>query len=230
MRKRSAQVALAVVCFLLGVMLVVQFRTHTRIVNDVLKRPANEQWTYASSLTEANQKLRKEVEDLRAQLLAYELAVGSSELGKMVDDINRLRVVNGASEVSGPGIQIIIAGTLRASGGLSPEELNDLVNELRNAGAEAIAVNGYRVTLNSSFSRAGGGVVINGKSPISAPYTIEAIGQTDLLEPALDRPGGLLYSFKGIYPGARITVYRKANLVLPQREVEPTLKVARVEE
>jgi uncharacterized protein YlxW (UPF0749 family) len=225
-RKQSAQIALAVVCFLLGIMLVVQFRTHTRIINDVLKLPANEQWTYASSLTEANQKLRKEVDELRTQVLEYESSVGKSELDKMVADMNRLRIINGASEVSGPGIQVLISGTLRASGGLSPEELNDLVNELRNAGAEAVAVNGHRVILSSSFSRLGGAVVISGQSLISAPYTIEAIGQADLLEPALMRQGGLLYSFQGMYPEARITVYRKTNLVLPQREIEPAFKVA----
>lgn len=228
MQRHSAQLALAVVCFFLGIMLVVQFRTHTRLIDDVMRLPANEQWTYASSLTEANGKLRQEVDDLKAQLLEYESAVGSSELDKMVTDINRLRVVNGASEVSGPGIQVTISGTLRASGGLSPEELNDLVNELRNAGAEAIAVNGHRMTMGSSFVRTGGGgLIANGQSPIWAPYVIEAIGQAGLLEPALMRQGGLLYSFQGMYPGAQIKVFHKSNLVLPMRDREPVLQASR---
>ncbi|MHB1006989.1 MAG: DUF881 domain-containing protein [Chloroflexota bacterium] len=230
MRRQSAQVALAFVCFLLGIMLVVQFRTQSRIVTDIVRLPANQQWEYASSLAESNQKLRKEVDDLRQQLLEYESSVGKSDLDKMVSDMNNLRVVNGASEVSGPGIEVTISGTLRANGGFSPEELNDLVNELRNAGAEAIAVNRHRVTIRSSFGRGGGGVTLNGADPITPPYVVEAIGQADLLEPALMRQGGLLYSFQGMYPEAKITVFRKTNLVLPQRDQDLALKLAKVGE
>lgn len=230
MRQRSAQVALAVVCFLLGVMLVVQFRTHSRIVRDTLSMPVNEQWLIASNLTTSNQGLRKEVAELRRQLEEYESSFGKSELDRMVADINHLRVVNGASEVSGPGIQMRIAGTLGPYGSLPPEELNDLVNELRNAGAEAIAVNGHRIVGSSAFSRTAGGTAINGDQLVGGPYVVEAIGQPEALERALNRPRGLSEFFKGKYPDSQITIYHKPELVLPKRDVEPSLQLARLVE
>ncbi len=226
MRQRSAQVALALVCFFLGIMLVVQFRSQARIVKDTLALPSNEQVLVFTSLYKSNQELEKEVATLRNQLLEYESSLGASELNRMVADINRLRIVNGASEVSGPGIQVTIAGTLGPQGGLPPEELNDLVNELRDAGAEAIAVNGHRIVINSAFSRSGASTVLDGIHVVNAPYVIEAIGNAEGLERALNRPDGMVSFFEGKYTGAQVTVFRKPNLVLPKRERELGIQLA----
>lgn len=226
MRQRSAQISLALVCFLLGIMLVVQFRTHSRLVRDTLSLPANEQTTMIGNLYESNRKLRQEVEDLQRQLLDYESSLGKSELDRMVEDINRLRTVNGGSEVSGQGVEVTVEGVLRADGSIAPEDAADLVNELRDAGAEAIAVNGVRITVNSSFTRAEGGIVLNGDRVVKAPFVFQAIGQADALERALNRQGGLVAWLQGTYPGARITVYLKPKLVLPKSEHTLVLKLA----
>ena len=226
MRQRSAQLSLALVCFLLGAMLVVQFRTQSRIVRDSLTLPVNEQTTIIGNLYESNQKLRQEVVDLQRQLTDYESSLGRSELDRMVADINRLRTVNGVSEVSGPGVEVTVEGSLRADGSLAPEDAADLVNELRDAGAEAMAVNGVRLTVNSSFTRAEGGIVINGDRIVSAPFVFQAVGQADALERALNRQGGLVAWLQGTYPGARITVYLKPKLVLPKSDHTLALKLA----
>ncbi|MHB1133234.1 MAG: DUF881 domain-containing protein [Chloroflexota bacterium] len=226
MRQRSAQISLAVVCFLLGIALVVQFRTQSRVESNVLGLTVTEQWSIASNLTEANNKLRREVDELRHQLLEYESSVGKSELDRMVTDVNRLRIVNGASEVSGPGVELTLSGQLRADGSVAPEDLGDLVNELRDAGAEGIAVNGIRVALGSSFARAEGGVLVNGDRLISAPYVVEGLGNAEALERALTRQGGLVGSLRVMYPGATITVYLKPNVVLPRADHSLTFKLA----
>lgn len=227
LRQRSAQISLALVCFLLGIMLVVQFRTHTRIIDRTLTLPANEQRTAIASLYDANQKLRQEVDDLRAQLLGYEGSLGKSELDSMVADINRLRAVNGTSEVSGPGVEVTIEGQLRTDGSIAPEDAGDLVNELRDAGAEAIAVNGVRVTVNTYFARADGGLTVGGDRVIKVPYVFQAIGQPEALESTLNRPAGMISWLKGKYPGAGITIYRKTALVLPKGDHNVAFKLAK---
>jgi uncharacterized protein YlxW (UPF0749 family) len=226
MHRRPAQLSLALVCFLLGVMLVVQFRTHSRIVRDTLTLPVNEQTTIIGNLYESNQNLRQEVAELERQLTDYESSLGRSELDRMVADINRLRTVNGGSEVSGPGVEVTVEGILRGDGSLAPEDAADLVNELRDAGAEAIAVNGVRLTVNSSFTKAEGGIVINGDRIVKAPFVFQAIGQADALERALNRQGGLVAWLRGTYPSAQITVYVKTKLVLPKSEHTVALQLA----
>ncbi|MDA8216641.1 MAG: DUF881 domain-containing protein, partial [Dehalococcoidales bacterium] len=205
-----------------GIMLVTQFRTHTRIVKDTLALPLNEQMMIVGNLSDSNQKLRKEVETLQDQLNAYEGTVGKSELDRMVADVNQLRIVNGVSEVSGPGIEVTI------NANLVPEDLQDMVNELRDAGAEAIAVNGHRVVVDTSFVYQGGEVVINGDQIIRPPYVVDAVGNADDLERALNRQGGLVASLQGIYTGAQIAVYHKTNLVLPKSDHAITMEVASV--
>jgi uncharacterized protein YlxW (UPF0749 family) len=227
-KQRSAQIVLAVVCFALGIMLVTQFRTHTRIVRQTM--PVTEQVLIIGNLSDANQKLRQEVEGLRRQLEEYEQTVGKSDLDRMVQDINQLRVVNGSSEVSGPGIQLNIGGDFGPLGRMRAEELQDLVNELRDAGAEAIAVNGVRLVANSSFIGASGGIILNGDRLLVAPYTFDVIGQGENLERALTRQGGLVAYFSGRYPGAELKIFRKSTLVLPKADNLPSLRVAQLVE
>lgn len=224
MENRSAQIILAVVCFLLGIMLVVQFRTHTRIVRNTAALPVAEQATIIRNLVDANEKLRKEVLDLGYQLDEYEMAVGRSELDRMVLDLNRLRIINGSSEVSGPGIEITVQGMLR------PEDLQDLVNELRDAGAEAIAVNHHRVVINSSFTAGDGGVLMNGEHLLRGPFVFQAIGNSEGLESAMIRQGGLLTVIQSSRPDIEITVFHKSRLVLPRADRLLALQLARVPE
>lgn len=230
MRSRSAQVLLALVCFVLGILLVVQFRTQTRLSRQVASLPISEQMQIINNLSQANDQLRAEVAGLQLQLSEYEQTVGKSELDRMVQDINMLRVINGSSEVSGAGVELTIGGTIGPRGRLRAEEMHDLINELRDAGAEAIAINNIRLVVNSSFTNSSDGIIVNGDRLLVPPYVIQAIGEPQGLETALKRPGGLITPLTEFYPGVQITIFRKTKIVLPKAEHVIDLKVARVPE
>jgi uncharacterized protein YlxW (UPF0749 family) len=69
--------------------------------------------------------------------------------------------------------------------------VNDLIYELRNAGAEAIAVDDIRITASSVAVLGTGAIEIDGV-PIGQQFSISAVGSPDGLRAAIERPGGIL--------------------------------------
>src|SRR5207248_168025 len=65
-------------------------------------------------------------------------------------------------------------------------------NELRNASAEAIAVNGVHVVTRSAIITDQAGRIVVDHQPVASPYRLEAIGEPDTLQHALERKGGLI--------------------------------------
>jgi uncharacterized protein YlxW (UPF0749 family) len=189
-------------------MLVTQFRTQSKVTKALKEDSAQDQATIISNLYDSNSELRKEVARLEDQMDQLKQARSSSDLDGMAEELNRLRILNGQSEVTGPGIQISIVAPLRA------EDVMDLVNELRNAGAEAIAVNNQRIVSDSSFSNSGENVVIDGVE-IKQPYVFTAIGSSDTLKTAIDRKGGLLTIITNSHPTAITTIDKREKLTLP---------------
>jgi len=98
-----------------------------------------------------------------------------------------LAVLAGTAPATGPGVTIDIDDP---NGTVPPEVLLAAVQELRNAGAEAIQVNGVRIGVDSYFSGVGGAVVNDGVA-LAAPYRIVAIGDPPTLTAAMQIPGGV---------------------------------------
>jgi uncharacterized protein YlxW (UPF0749 family) len=174
-------------CLLLGVALVMQFRAQ-RQAHQGVPVSASDQATYISQLYENNTELRQQVDQLSRELADYEQDTtgGKSNLDTLVRDLQNLRVANGEVEVAGPGVTVLVEGSLTVF------ELQDLVNELRNASAEAVAVNGVRIVARSAIVADEEGRITVDRQPLARPYRLEAIGNPDTLLPALERKGGLI--------------------------------------
>lgn len=130
----------------------------------------------------------------------------------------------GLTEVSGPGFvitleenrEINIDEVLNISGYLVHEEdLLYIVNELYNAGADAIAINDQRIVNTTAIQCDGNILRINGKM-VGMPITIKAIGYPERLDGALNRPGGYLQIMAD--GGIKITTSRTENLTVPKYE------------
>ncbi|MFH8370056.1 DUF881 domain-containing protein [Streptomyces sp. NPDC018031] len=104
----------------------------------------------------------------------------------------------GATEVTGPGVELVVddaeeAGTdgggPRESNGFSDtgrvrdRDMQRIVNGLWESGAEAIAVNGQRLTALSAIRAAGDAILVDNK-PLVPPYTVVAVGDGDRLRSA----------------------------------------------
>jgi uncharacterized protein YlxW (UPF0749 family) len=220
MMTRSAQITLTVVSFLLGLLLVTQFYTQGKLASASQTQSTADQAMIISGLVEGNAGLRKEVAALESESANYDLTSGEANLENMVSELNKLRILNGLAEVAGPGVEIKI------SGGVTALDLQDLMNEVRNAGAEALAMNGYRLVARSVVVGANGSIVVD-ENRLSPPYRLQAIGDPQALERALIRKGGLVALLEFAYPDATITVARQDRMVLPLYQGKYEFRYAR---
>ena len=104
----------------------------------------------------------------------------------------------------------------RAEGSFDPIAVNDLIHELRNAGAEAIAIDEIRITAVSVAVLGTSAIEIDGV-PIGPSFEILAIGSPDGLQAAIERPGGILNLYEQSID-ARFTVSQEDRLIVPATE------------
>jgi uncharacterized protein YlxW (UPF0749 family) len=212
MTSRSTRLAVTSVAFLIGVLVMAQFAAQQRINSRRVTVSGVEGALLISNLVEANARLRQQVAELDAQLDAFRGATNQAQLQAMTDDLNRLRILNGAVKVSGPGVQVKVDGPATVL------DLQDLLNELRNAGAEALSLNGQRIVASSVILPMPDGSVLVDGVTIRRPYVFAAIGDAAPLESALVRPGGLLMVFANSREGIGVSVEKSAGLSVPARE------------
>ena len=190
----------------LGILIAAQFRTRRQSGRASLFQ--DEQVSLLSELSDANLALGSEVRALQAKLAGYEGQDRGGRLEDLVAELNRVKVHNGLIGVSGPGIEVALDGPLNAL------DLQDMINELRNAGAEAISLNGQRLIVGSVVvARSQGGLVVDGLE-LERPYRFVAIGDPDGLQTALLRSGGLVALLRQNYPTLRVTSVQHNSVVL----------------
>ncbi|HJQ42795.1 MAG TPA: DUF881 domain-containing protein, partial [Jatrophihabitantaceae bacterium] len=91
------------------------------------------------------------------------------------------------SPATGPGVVVNINDPEHK---LQAEDLLDVVEELRGAGAEAIQFGPVRVSTTTAFTTSGDAVAVDGTA-LAPPYTVLAIGDSKTLDTALNIPGGV---------------------------------------
>jgi uncharacterized protein YlxW (UPF0749 family) len=206
-----------IVCIVLGLLIVMQLRSTGRAASVALN--TSDQALVLTTLVESNAGLRSQIADLQAQLALLDPSDRDQTHAALEAELGRLLVVSGDAEASGPGVRVDVSGQI------NPLDMQDLINELRNAGAEAIALNSQRIGVRSVVARDGGSLVLDGEH-LAAPYVLEAIGQPDTIETALLRRGGLVSLLEFAYPGLKLTVTKTDGLLLPARKVREEFKVA----
>ena len=130
------------------------------------------------------------VDALGAQIQAYQSAALRGQSSQLSQELDRLELVTGAVTVVGPGLVLTIddSADAKATNGVDPRDrqggdtgrvssadLQVLCNGLWQAGAEAMSVNGQRLTSRSAIRFAGQAILVDYR-PLSPPYVVAAIG------------------------------------------------------
>ena len=132
--------------------------------------------------------------------------------------LDRLGVQTGAVAATGPGIRVVVddaPGATEDNQLVLDQDLQKLVNSLWLIGAEAISINGQRLTNLSAIREAGGAITVNFKS-LGGPYTVSAIGnKNQMAAQLLDTEGGRTWLALRTGFGLRFDVNSEDSMTLP---------------
>ncbi len=178
--------------------------------------------------TRQSDLLAQEVAGLRDRVAAVRAeALGADTAGRSAAArLDALEVVTGAAAVHGPALEVVLddaaddvgvtdRGGQPGDGRVFDRDVQDVVNALWWTGAEAVSVNGQRLTAQTAIRSAGEAILVDFR-PLSPPYVIRAIGEVDRMEPAFADSATVrrLQTLASLY-GVRFTLGRLEDALLP---------------
>jgi uncharacterized protein YlxW (UPF0749 family) len=222
-----ATVLVAVLCGLLSVVAVRELRMPEPEVvraREALQKEIERRAADADRLQASNEQLRAWIAEQQAAALSGGQRGALAQLGR---DQGAL---TGELPVTGPGIALTVndapgvgdqaGGDPRTDTGIDQgrvldRDLQIIVNGLWAAGAEAVSINGERLTALSAIRSAGQAILVNFR-PLSPPYVIEALGDPATLQAnfAADMAGAYLQSLSSSV-GIRSGIEAKQSMTLP---------------
>jgi uncharacterized protein YlxW (UPF0749 family) len=141
-------------------------------------------------LNDRSDRLESEIRDLEARRTELQSGTDSSKaaLAEASRRKSVLGILAGTVPAHGPGITLRISDPQKK---IDAAVLLDTLEELRDAGAEAVQINDVRVVASTSLVDAEPGSVRVDGELVTAPYVFKVIGDPDTLDPALRIPGGV---------------------------------------
>ena len=212
MRRPRDQFAITVVAFVLGLLVVGQLHAQASAPG-LSGLSAQDLTTLIANVSSRNDALRAEVAGLEQQLndLKASDARGDSAVDALRDDLSRTQTWAGVVPVAGPGVTVTVDGAISAGAVL------ELLNELRNGGAEAIAIGGTRVVAATTIAGEPGAIGVDG-AQLPASFDIVAIGSPQSLTGTLTRIGGVVAQIGATEPGVLLTVTPTERIEAPATE------------
>jgi len=197
--KKSDYIIFSIICFFLGLIIVSQFLS-TNKYNYVIQPENNAVLALeVSKQTKVNADLRREVQDLTTVLEEYKNSAESNQKTNSLylKDMERLAFINGEKSKIGQGVIVTI------NGDLSTAQLVDLVNAIKNIGADIISINDTRLTINTNLNQ----FVNRGN------INLKVIGNSKLLKTAMNRKGGIVEQISS--KDIAINIDEKTDLEIP---------------
>ncbi|MEU2201153.1 DUF881 domain-containing protein [Isoptericola sp. NPDC019482] len=217
-RASRSQVLAGVLCAALGFALVVQVQ---QSASDQLSSARQEDLVrLLDEVTDRAQQLGDEVSGLEAT--RDELESGSGQARSALELAEQRAesegILSGRLPAQGPGVRITIQDP---EGALKASQMFNVLEELRNAGAEVVELNGVRLVTSTWFEDERTAIVVDGTA-LSSPYEWTVIGDPETLDRALEIPGGALATVRTA--GAEASTAREDEVeitaVTPPQEPE----------
>lgn len=141
-------------------------------------------------LAEKFQNTTSELDDARNQA-----AQNDSSSKDTSELIKKYTIVSGKADVTGQGIIIKYKPSDNEAKADMVKDLRDIVNEIKNAGAEAIEINNQRIVGTTAIEMVKNKIEIN-DTEVSENFIIKAIGDSNLMYSGLIRPGGTIENIR----------------------------------
>jgi uncharacterized protein YlxW (UPF0749 family) len=230
---------------IMGGLLALSLKTQDRIRRDVVGNTSTTAMAEAyTKLSDESKELRKQVAQLRRQNEKYVAGIadeGNRSAKAIAEELQKVNVLAGLTPVTGPGVIVTLRDSkkqpekpkgitdaawqeMTADYLIHDANIRDVVNELKNAGAEAISINDQRVVGTTAIRCVGNNVHVNAVPTAGSPVVIKAIGNPDLIQSGLLMRGGIKEHF--VDP-EMVTVDKAESLSLPSFSGATPLRFAK---
>ncbi|MBR0426597.1 MAG: DUF881 domain-containing protein [Clostridia bacterium] len=237
MSKKAQAIVLGIMCLVLTIGICVQIKITNNNGKTNEDKEINNLKTQVLKIkeryNESFQRLTNAQNDL--EKVREEVANSDDQLKEIKEKIEKYNTLLGLTDIKGQGVKITISDANIANKISSFVESRDLVvtdvdilemvNELKNAGAEAIDVNGERIISTTSICYNDNNILINGKK-VSSPITINAIGFYEGMT-TINRPGGYLDYWLVDVKHLNTTFKEDKNIIMKKYIGLPSFKYAK---
>jgi len=207
MKSIKAQVAIGIVCIILGFTITLQLKSVKQNYggsevlqrSDSLLKELNNQKDINADLLEQIMQMREEIESYRD-----ETSESSDHAKVLSEQLQKAELLAGMTAVEGPGVKVTMNDSKEASDKnpenyiIHDDDIRKIINELYAAGAEAISINDDRL-ISTSAIRCIGPVVIVNNNRYSPPFVIKAIGNPETLIAALNQREGVVDILRSLW-------------------------------
>lgn len=196
MKRLNAKLSVMVVCIILSFILTSQFRNILNKSKNYNNTATADITVELESLKSQKEALEKSVNDLQTKISEYEKSSTekNGKTAQILEELNNTRLVTGQTDVKGQGVTVTLIpktgllGTPSEEGRINDRDIIVILNELRFAGAEALAVNDIRITAYSGIRNSGSYIMVNNDERVlpTKKVEIKAIGKKEDLQSSLD--------------------------------------------
>ena len=174
------------------------------------------------------QRLEERRTELSRQLTSLQQAADKEAEANRIAKENEESsgILSGRLPAEGPGIIVHISAGTKAP--IDAATMFNLIEELRNGGAEVIAINDVRVVTSTYISEGANGLICDGKA-LNAPYIVKAIGEQNNLANAVNMAGGV-GSRLTVKFGASVNVETSDDVKITQTQPVTNYKYAKIVE
>ena len=212
------QWAFILVGLVLGLMLALQFRVTRDIQQTDVIRRAQDLTGQVAQLKRERDALQTQVTELRSRMEQMSAGPQGAQLKQEMDQAG---VLAGVTELTGPGVEVTLNdSSVSLKPGENPnlyvlhdEDVLRVLNELKAAGAEAMAMNGERLLATTEIRCIGPTIVLNKNKRLAPPYVVTAIGSPDTMENSLKMKGGVAETLQ--FWGIQVSVKKMPQVMVP---------------
>jgi len=222
---------IALICFILCFLITLQVRTIKQSDSDILRlKNENELRDEINEWKDLYETATYKIKDLENKITEYKNNASTRDktLALLNNEIEDLKILAGQTDLNGSGIVVTLDDTrainqIAADAGfydpnvyvIHDSDILLVINELRAAGAEAISVNGQRVTSSTEIRCVGPVIQVNGIR-LTAPFKISAIGAPELLASSLKLRGGIIDSIE--QADIDVIIEKLDSIIIPKSE------------
>jgi uncharacterized protein YlxW (UPF0749 family) len=224
LRSAPARVLVAIVAGAIGFLLMSQLSSRSGLKQQLEAESQEDLTRIFSRLNEESAALHDEVTQLEVQLQALSTSAQRNEVAQQSASrqVQDLEILSGTVGAHGPGILIKVTDPTQV---FTLDLFIDLIQELRDAGAEALSVNDRRVGMATYFGETKSGALTVDGAAVTSPIRVVAIGDPATLDGGLRIPGGAADEISAL-DRVELSVVRQNDVTVPALARVPVFKTA----